>query len=215
MLLARYLEHQAVTMRRNLDNQRSLRPTRPISNALEKAEGGLINATGGNTNGFSNKARPVVRVLELGCGTGLAGLAAAFSFGRRESGDSNSERESALPCPPRWSNICESEKDASVGSASSPTVEGGVEVILTDLEYALDNARANVRRNASSLTAVGSTVSAMELDWCRPLPDELAGETMTPAWFQAVQNEQQEENIPTWVQNMGFVWLKLQRFYMP
>eukprot|EP00752_Nemacystus_decipiens_P015743 g14055.t1 len=65
--------------------------------------------------------------------------------------------------------------DGSIERGSCPMVENGVEVVLTDLEYALENARSNIRRNASSLRAVGSTVNAVELDWCHPLPDAFAG----------------------------------------
>ena len=137
-----------------------------------------MNATISKPNSLSKRARPVARVLELGCGTGLAGLAAAVSFGRRETGENDGERVAALPCPPRSSDACDGEGHGSGESVSSPAVGDGVEVVLTDLEYALENARANIERNAPSLEAVGSTVKAMELDWCRPLPDQLTGENL-------------------------------------
>lgn len=181
LLLAKYLEHQGIAMRRDFDNQRSRRQTRPTSPASERAEGvaGATNTTGGRTESCSKRSRPVVRVLELGCGTGLAGLAAAFSFGRAESGDSDNESRGAPPRPPRRSDTCEGEHHGSVECVSSSVVEDGAEVVLTDLEYALENARGNINHNASSLEAIGSTVKAVELDWCRPLPDEFAGEKLT------------------------------------
>lgn len=183
VLLAKYLEHQAVAMRRDFDSQRSRRQTRPNSAAFERAEGD-------DGDSFSRKARAVDRVLELGCGTGLAGLAAAFSFGRRESGDKGNESTAAPPRPARRSNACEGEHyGVIVECGSSSTVEDGVEVVLTDLEYALENARANIGHNAPALKAVGSTVNAMELDWCRPLPEEFAGKTMTPSCSPAIPKE--------------------------
>lgn len=192
VLLAKYLEHQAIPMRRDLDTQRPGRRTRPISAAPERAEsnGDVMNAAAvDETNhGLGKRARPVARVLELGCGTGLAGLAAAFSLGTGQSSDSDNEGRVALPCPHRHSKFCAGETNELVEGASSPTAEHGVEVVLTDLGYALENARANIDRNASSLEAVGGTVKAMELDWCRPLPDEFAGEKLLhrgSRWFPA------------------------------
>lgn len=218
MLLAKHLEHQAVAMRRDFDKQRPRGQTRPTSAALERTEidGGVFNATDASPDCSSKKARPAVRVLELGCGTGLAGLAAAFSFGRRESGDSDSESIAALPCPPQRSDTCGGENIGSVACASSPTVDDGVEVVLTDLEYALENARSNIHRNASLLKAIGSTVNAVELDWCRPLPDEFAGETMIPWWLPAVRKEWQEESIPAFVEWCTLLCRhKLQIFCLP
>lgn len=195
MLLAKYLEYRAVAMRRDFDSQRPRRQSRPMST--------VINATGFTANSSCKKTPPVVRVLELGCGTGLAGLAAAFSFGRRKSGDSGTRSRAALTgSHHRHSNTGEGEKYGLDGCASSPTVEYSVEVVLTDLEYALENARANVHRNASSLKAVGSTVKAMELDWCRPLPDVFIGEALTPSWFPAAQKEWRKQRTPAYYAEM-------------
>lgn len=125
MLLAKYIEHQVAADTTN----------------------------DANTTCGTEKER-AIRVLELGCGTGLAGLAAAFSMGRRRG-------EGGRGTPPQ-------------PPVARPLTE--VEVVLTDLPYALDNARENIARNAETLAAARGEVAATELDWCRPLPQGLVGE---------------------------------------
>lgn len=177
VLLAKYLEHQAVGMRRELGLQQPCGESHPLPPTHETAESisDGVNDTKDKTRG-SNKP-PVVRVLELGCGTGLAGLAAAFSFGRRGNVDAHGESRAALPPFPQQTQPFESEEDGvRTCSSSHAVVDGGAEVVLTDLEYALANARENINRNASSLKAIGGAVKVMELDWCRPLPEGFVGE---------------------------------------
>ncbi|CAN0103878.1 unnamed protein product, partial [Hapterophycus canaliculatus] len=183
VLLAKYLEHQATTMRRDFcDEQQSCGDENgtflPRNEKIgDPQDYGISDETGSNHNRNSNsrgrtaRSTTAVRVLELGCGTGLAGLAAAFAFGKQRS-----VRSKATVCSlPRDSPPPEGEGDG-VGERVSPAAEGqGAEVVLTDLEYALANARANIERNASSLEDFGVKVDAMELDWCRPLPQEFVG----------------------------------------
>ncbi len=179
VLLAKYLEHQAVGIRRELGRQQPCGETHPLPPAHETVcSNGSIDETTDKARG-SNRP-PVVRILELGCGTGLAGLAAAFSFGRRENVDAHGESRAALPPFSHQTQPCESEEDGvRTRNSSHAVVDGGAEVVLTDLEYALANARENINRNASSLKAVDGAVKAMELDWCRPLAEEFAGELVT------------------------------------
>lgn len=185
MLLAKYLEHQAVAMLREFDNQCPPRTQiHPLSPGHERvANGGVVTRDTAyksiDTNNYETPPR--LRVLELGCGTGLAGLAAAFSFGRRHPGlgGDGGEGKAALPIPPRHHHPFKGQDKEITNCASAG--EGGVEVVLTDLEYALTNARANISRNTKSLKAVGSRVKVAELDWCRPLPMEVVGEMMCDA----------------------------------
>lgn len=113
-------------------------------------------------------ARKRLRVLELGCGTGLAGLAAAFSLStgvtptKDENKEASPSSDSQADSPPDSSPDCRSDYC-------------GVDLVLTDLEYALENARANVERNSSSLTACGASVVTAKLDWTEPLPSDLLG----------------------------------------
>ncbi|CBN78475.1 conserved unknown protein [Ectocarpus siliculosus] len=202
VLLAKYLEHRAVAMRRDFCEQQPCHSTQPSYRHPEGAgHGSSVTVAAGdsadvniNNNSSSGcrssngnisssscsssksvRAAPI-RVLELGCGTGLAGLAAAFAFGRRHSGtsgDDNSEvNHPPPPSPCRRRNPLEGENDEGVAQCASPPAQ--VAVVLTDLEYALTNARANTFLNSSSLEAVGAEVSSIELDWCRPLPRELS-----------------------------------------
>lgn len=208
VLLAKYLEHQAEAMLRDFDSRcpPPNKSQQPLSPGHERVQNdGVLTGEAGDTsndNANSNahtsssssnsndntndcKTPPRLRVIELGCGTGLAGLAAAFSFGRRRHRGRGGDREeciAALPPPPRQTRPLEGEDDGVAECGASGREEeggggGGVEVVLTDLEYALTNARENISRNALSLEAVGSVaVKAAELDWCRPLPKELIGE---------------------------------------
>ncbi|CAN0199015.1 unnamed protein product [Ectocarpus sp. 4 AP-2014] len=204
VLLAKYLEHRAVTMRRDFREQQPCHSTQPScchpegagdrssvavaagdsadvnininsnsSSGCKSSNSNISNSSCGSCS-KSVRAGPI-RVLELGCGTGLAGLAAAFAFGRRNSstsGDDNGEVNPHPPSPCRRGNPLEGENDEGVARCASPPAQ--VAVVLTDLEYALTNARANISLNSSSLEAVGAEVSSMELDWCRPLPRELS-----------------------------------------
>ncbi|CAM9658989.1 unnamed protein product [Ectocarpus sp. 12 AP-2014] len=202
VLLAKYLEHRAVAMRRDFREQQPCHSSQPSCRHPEgTGDGSSVAVAAGdsadvNVNSNSSidcrssnsnisississcsksvRAAPV-RVLELGCGTGLAGLAAAFAFGRRNSstsGDDNGEVNPPPLSPCRRGNPLEGENDEGVAQCASPPAQ--VAVVLTDLEYALTNARANISLNSSSLEAVGAEVSSMELDWCRPLPSELS-----------------------------------------
>ncbi|CAM9401101.1 unnamed protein product [Pylaiella littoralis] len=203
VLLAKYLEHQGVAILRDFDDRCPLRrqthPLRPEHERFENdgvvtsetddnsstnnnddddADDGSGSGSGKDNRSIANSETPPrLRVLELGCGTGLAGLAAAFSFGSRHDGhDGDGEEGGAALSPhPRHTRPWKGRDDRVTNCASGGKTQG-VEVVLTDLEYALANARANISRNASSLAAVGSAVKAVELDWCRPLPEELAGE---------------------------------------
>lgn len=71
VLLAKYIEHQVAVD--TTDNANS-------------------------TTCGTEKAR-AIRVLELGCGTGLAGLAAAFSLGRRQGGGGRHPATAARSTP--------------------------------------------------------------------------------------------------------------------
>lgn len=108
------------------------------------------------------------RVLELGCGTGLSGLASAVALGQQLHEDKMAS--SLCNAPPN-------ERDGRMDETARARVM--VEVILTDLPYALENARANIARNTESLAAEGvdAVVSARELDWLRPVPPELMSES--------------------------------------
>lgn len=180
VLLAKYLEHQATAMQRYChdellcgDQSDAFCPrnekngeTKGISDETNSDHNGCSNSHGRTTNSTA------VRVLELGCGTGLAGLAAAFAFGKQRCAQS----KASLCSPPQGSRPSNGE-GGRVDASGSPAAEGEeVQVVLTDLEYALANARANIARNACSLEDVGAKVDAVELDWCRPLPQEFAGE---------------------------------------
>lgn len=204
VLLAKYLEHRAVAMRRDFREQQPCHPTQPSTSHPEGAGvGGSVTIASGdcadvniNNNGSSGcrssssssnsnkngRAAPI-RVLELGSGTGLAGLAAAFAFGRRHSGTSGGADGEVSPPRRRRGNLLEGESDEGVARRVSPPAPVEVEVVLTDLEYALTNTRANISLNSSSLEAVGAEVSSMELDWCRPLPRELSGERIRCPFF--------------------------------
>ncbi|CAM9935168.1 unnamed protein product [Ectocarpus sp. 8 AP-2014] len=201
VLLAKYLEHRAVAIRRDFREQQPCHSTQPSYRHPEGAgDGSSVTVAAGdsadvniNNSGSSGcrssngnisssscssksaRAAPI-RVLELGSGTGLAGLAAAFAFGRRHSGtsgDDNGEvNHPPPPSPCRRGNPLEGGNDEGVAQCASPPAQ--VAVVLTDLEYALTNARANISSNSPSLEAVGAEVSSMELDWCRPLPRELS-----------------------------------------
>lgn len=111
--------------------------------------------------------RPNLRILELGCGTGLAGISAALSLGRSSSGVQNEKNQKEI---------------SRGGSLSNEDLEGGkgggveVQVFLTDLPYALSNARQNVRRNSASLEATRAEVLVSKLDWTCPVPQEIMGE---------------------------------------
>ncbi|CAN0285622.1 unnamed protein product [Laminaria digitata] len=128
------------------------------------------NATTTTTTTTTNSPQPI-RVLELGCGTGLAGLAAALSLGQQPNHPNNFK---TLPTPSQDPN---QKRLAQRGTPSSPPLlpTAGVEVVMTDLPYALTNARSNIARNASVLQAAGARVVATELDWCRSLPTGLRG----------------------------------------
>ncbi|CAM9317653.1 unnamed protein product, partial [Scytosiphon promiscuus] len=183
VLLAKYLEHQATAIRHDLRNDHQLcvhwsGTTLPQNGITGHQQSRKFSEETGSDHDRSSKshrcARSVaVRVLELGCGTGLAGLAAAVAFGKRRSVGDDEVQTNADPCPPaHHCHPSEGEGD-EVHECVLPAVEGeGVEVVLTDLEYALGNARANIARNAPSLEDLGGKVDATELDWCRPLPQE-------------------------------------------
>lgn len=143
VLLAKYIEHQLKAMTSYARRQEAPTQRRPQH----------------NTN--NNTGRPI-RVLELGCGTGLAGLAAGFALGRNSGDGEDHLLSSSRPIRP------------TEGAITPPTKE--VEVVLTDLPYVLANTRANISRNAALFEAVGVDVVATELDWCRPLPRGLIGE---------------------------------------
>ena len=151
------------------------------SNSSDQTDGGTN--TDDNSSSSSSSSQPI-RVLELGCGTGLAGLAAALSLGRPIPTDN----DGTLPLPSQ-------DPDSPTRLAQrgtpppSPLPTAGVEVVLTDLPYALTNARANISRNDSALEAAGASVVATELDWCRSLPTGLRGEHSVEAAAAAADEE--------------------------
>lgn len=244
VLLAKYIEHQRGVFLQ--DHHHHPPPPSTAANGDEDS----CNSTPVQGPHQKKQHKPL-RVLELGCGTGFAGIAAALSLGsdpgtasaggqgiaRVISGtgacsDSISEDSSTAkpdPCtdggvtPPisptflhgrdsaanqRTTQIgpparkdrasvfrersCEnSSKGGRIGLAvgdgrllesapdSSPDfthTECGVYVVLTDLGYALGNARSNIEQNRSSIAHRGARVVAAQLDWTKPVPPELVGE---------------------------------------
>lgn len=204
VLLAKYLEHQASAIargsiprhqhqhrhqRRHDFHDPRRHETQPDN--AERLDGQVDTFLDSNSEKPDNINTPheenlTLRVLELGCGTGLAGLAAAVALGK----GNHTQRDGVLPYhrhPPLQPSqgdqdcLCQQPHQGEhPGKGIIGVREAAVEVVLTDLSYALTNARTNIARNAEALEAVGAHVTAIELDWCRPLPPGLVGEAHSP-----------------------------------
>lgn len=169
MLLAKYIEHRATEIVDRQEYHHSPNEEREQTRSRvpwEEKETSPVRFAGFSCNAGS--PRRVFRVLELGCGTGLSGLASAVALIQQllEGTMASSLRNER-------------------GDRMAETARGMLEVVLTDLPYALENARANIARNTESLAAEGvdAVVVARELDWLRPVPPELMSESKDSMFF--------------------------------
>lgn len=159
MLLAKYVEHRATEIVNHQEDHHH--PNEEREQARSRIPWEETDTSNVRFAGFSCNAespRRVFRILELGCGTGLSGLASTVALGQQLRKDT-------------MASSLRNER----GDRIADTARGMLEVVLTDLPYVLENARANIARNMESLATEGidAVVVARELDWLRPVSPEL------------------------------------------